>query len=42
MPLHEILLKLQRACALAELVLESEQETGKGFFANADGKLDFS
>ena len=40
-PLHEILLKLQRACALAELVLESEQETGKRIFATRMEKTGF-
>lgn len=40
-PLHEIILKLQRACALAELVLESEQETGKRIFATRMEKIGF-
>ncbi|MBF4520565.1 NAD(P)H-binding protein [Acinetobacter towneri] len=41
LPLHEIILKLQRACALAELVLESEQETGKRIFATRMEKIGF-
>lgn len=36
-PLHEMILKIQRELGLAELVLESERETGKRIFVRQEG-----